>query len=75
MVCNNSNNIPYMMVVLWIVRERQYFVSTILTIFLGTPHLLVRMRRTEDGEDQFMLKIPQPELYEPYYSSCSKKKK
>ena len=71
LVRKDVDNAICMMALVWMDRERRYFISTASTTIDGTPYARIRWRQTEEGPKQMELIVPQPEVVETYYSSCS----
>ena len=71
MIRKDENNSPSMMAVLWLDRERRYFISTTSTVLDGLPYERIRWRQTENGPQRLEPNVPQPEVVEKYYAACA----
>ena len=61
-----------MAAVLWIDRERRYFVSTASSTTPGTPCRRLRWRQTESGVCSTEIEFTPPKVVQLYYSICLK---
>lgn len=57
--------------VLWMDRERRYFISSCHTTNPGTPISRERWRSVGDSTSKISFQVPVPELVERYYQCCS----
>jgi hypothetical protein len=61
-----------MMAMLWLDRERRYFICTTSKMAVGEPYQRMRWRKTPQGSQRVSLEVPQPKAAELYYSSCAR---
>jgi len=72
----NNHRLAELLAVLWVDRERRYFISNTEGVSSGEPQYRRRRRQAED--DPFAestkkeIEIPQPKMIETYYSVASK---
>lgn len=73
MVHLDATGRPDMLALVWVDRERRYFVSTAGSSQPGIPLERVRWREMEDGAgaQRVALTVRQPEVAELYYGCCS----
>jgi len=60
------------MAVLWVYRDRRYFVETASSTRPGTPCERLRWREQEGEAERVAVPVPQPEVWEIYYGCCAK---
>jgi len=72
MVHVDSTGTPDMMAVLWLDRDRRYFVATAGSNQPGTPCERLRWREMPGGAQRVAVTVPQPEVAEMYYSCAAK---
>ena len=60
-----------MMALMWVDRERRYFISTTSSAADGTPYERIRWRQTGSFAQRVLLTVRQPKVVETYYSSCA----
>jgi hypothetical protein len=60
-----------MLAMVWLDRERRYFVATASSAADGTPYSRVRWRQLENGPCRMEINVPQPEVADIYYSCCA----
>lgn len=60
-----------MMALLWVDRERRYFISTTWNHADGTPYERIRWRQNGLAAERVVLTVRQPQDAETYYSSCA----
>jgi len=72
MVHVDSTGTPDMMAVLWLDRDRRYFVATAGSTQPGTPSERLRWREMPGGAQHVAVTVPQPEVAEIYYSCAAK---
>jgi Transposase IS4 len=70
-VNKDSNGDPRMLAMVWLDRERRYFVATASSAADGKAYTRVRWRQLEDGPRKVEINVPQPEVSELYYSCCA----
>jgi Transposase IS4 len=61
---------PGLMAVLWLDRERQYFISSTSSCREGASYTRTSWRKTADGAGKQLFTIRQPVDAEIYYSAC-----
>lgn len=71
MVHMNLDGSHRMMALMWMDRERRYFISTTSSAEEGEPYSRIRWRQLEDGPKRVKLIVPQPKVCELYYSACA----
>ena len=71
MVSESSETSPSVMAVLWMDRERRYFVSTTGTTLHSEPIVRSRWRSVGEGAQLVEMEIPVPEVIDTYYKTCS----
>jgi hypothetical protein len=59
------------MAVVWVDRERRYFISTASSVVEGAMCSRTRWRQLEGGAQRVTVEVKQPHVAELYYSSCS----
>jgi hypothetical protein len=59
------------MAVVWVDRERRYFISTTSSVVEGAKYSSTRWRQLEYGAKRVTLDIKQPRVAELYYGSCA----
>ena len=71
---NATENSPELGAMVWMDRERRYFISTAGSFKWGTPYQRCRWRLVNQepnaAPQQVMFTIPQPKIAEMYYSTC-----
>lgn len=72
MVRRNEDYAFEMSAVMWIDRDRRYFISTASSVEPGEPHGRKRWRQTEEGANPVTITITPPKLIDLYYSVCGK---
>lgn len=60
-----------MMAIVWVDRERRFFVSTTSSSAPGTPSERERIRQVGQRSERVVLTVPQPKAVELYYSCCA----
>jgi len=60
-----------LMAVLWVDRQRRYFISSTSSTLPGAPYERVRWRQEGDRAERVVLTIAQPQVVETYYKSCT----
>ena len=70
------NDIPIMMALVWMDRDRRYFITTSSSLEEGSPYERERWRQVDltvnaDAE-RVTVVVPQPKVCEVYYSACAK---
>ncbi len=60
-----------MMALLWVDRERRYFVSTTSTSLDATPYVRERWRQTGQGLLKEIITVRQSQVCETYYNACA----
>ena len=60
-----------LMALMWMERERRYFISTTSHAEEGAAYHRIRWRQTEAGAKRVKLTVPQPKVCEIYYSACA----
>lgn len=72
MVHRDESGRPDLMAVVWVDRERRYFIASASSNQPGTPYERLRWRETEEGGAQRVsLIVRQPRVAEIYYGCCS----
>ena len=71
MVHDDATGSPDLMAVLWVDRDRRYFVATASSTRPGTPCERLRWREQEGGAERVAVSVPQPEVAEIYYGCCA----
>jgi hypothetical protein len=61
-----------MMAMLWLNRERRYFICTTSSTADGVAYLRMRWRQTPQGAQRVSLTVPQPKAAELYYVSYAR---
>jgi len=69
-VHTTADGVTDMMAVLWVDRERRYFISLASTTLPGTPFDRVRWRQVGDDAERVVLTVAQPQVVETY-DQCS----
>jgi hypothetical protein len=59
------------MAVVWVDRERRYFISTASSVVEGAVYCSKRWRQLKGGAQRVTVEVKQPRVAELYYSSCS----
>jgi hypothetical protein len=72
---NATENSPELGAMVWMDRERRYFISTTCSFEWGTPYPRCCWRQEVNQEpnatpQQVMFTIPQPKIAEMYYTTC-----
>ena len=71
---NATENSPELGAMVWMDRERRYFISTAGSFEWGTPYQRCRWRQVDPAPNaapqQVMFTIPQPKIAEMYYTTC-----
>lgn len=67
----NADGVVDLMAVLWVDRERRYFIASTSTSSPGAPCERVRWRQVGDHAERVTLTVPQPEVAEVYYATCA----
>jgi len=62
-----ADGVTDVMAVLWVNRERRYFISSALTTLPGMPYDRVRWRQVGDDAERVVLTVAQPQVVETYY--------
>jgi len=70
-VHTKADGVTDTMSVLWVDRERRYFISSASTNEPGTPYDLVRWRQVGDDAKRVVLTVAQPQVVETYYQCCA----
>jgi hypothetical protein len=60
-----------MMALMWLDRDRRYFIATSSSTLDGCPYSRTRRRQLEDGPARVDIEVRQPEVVEAYYSACA----
>jgi hypothetical protein len=60
------------MAVVWVDRERKYFISTPSSVLGGAMCSRTRWRQLEGGAQRVTIEVKQPHVAELYHNSCSK---
>ena len=71
MVHDDATGSPDLMAVLWVDRDRRYFVATASSTRPGAPCERLRWREQEGGAERVAVSVPQPEVAEIYYGCCA----
>jgi Transposase IS4 len=71
LVARDFNGNVQMMAMMWLDRNRQFFIATTSTTLEGRPYSRTRWRQLEKGPARVDLVVPQPEVAEMYYSTCA----
>eukprot|EP00171_Calliarthron_tuberculosum_P023220 IDg23220t1 len=71
LVRKNPEGDVSMLALMWVDRERRYFISTTSTPADGTPYERVRWRQEGDAARRVVLTVRQPKVAEVYYSACA----
>jgi len=66
-----ADGVADMLAVLWVDRERRYFISTASCTLPGRPCDRVRWRQVGDHAERVVLTVPQPLVVETYYQCCA----
>jgi len=66
-----ADGVTDLMAVLWVDRERRYFIASMSTTLPGTFYDRLRWRQGEDTVARVALTVPQPQEAEAYYRCCS----
>jgi hypothetical protein len=61
-----------MIAMVWLDRERRYFISTASSGAEGIPYTRTRWRQLDSGPARVEVVVPLPEVAELYYSCCAK---
>jgi hypothetical protein len=61
-----------MMAMVWLDRERRYFISTASSGVEGSPYTRTRWRQLDSGPARVEVVVPLPEVVELYYSCCAR---
>ena len=71
---NATARTPALGAMVWMDRERRYFISTAGSFEAGTPYERTRWRQVDQtpnaAPEQVVFTIPQPKIAEIYYSTC-----
>jgi hypothetical protein len=59
------------MAVVWVDRERRYFICTASSVVEGAKYSGTRWRQLQDGVQRVTLEIKQPRVAELYNGSCA----
>jgi hypothetical protein len=59
------------MAVVWVDRERRYFISTASSVIEGATYERTRWRQLDDGAQRVTLEVKQPRVAELYFTSCA----
>lgn len=70
-VNRNSDGTLNMMALLWVDRERRYFICTASSAAASTMCERIRWRQTENGPQRVLITVPQPKAVDLYYSACA----
>lgn len=68
---STADGVTNLMAVLWVDRERRYFISSASTTLPGDPCRRVGWRQVEDDAERVALSVPIPQVAEVYYNCCS----
>lgn len=60
-----------LMALVWVDRDRRYFISTTSTGVDGASLERVRWRQVDGAPQRVALSVPQPQVVETYYSTCA----
>lgn len=60
-----------LMAVMWVDRERRYFIASASSAAPGTPCNRVRWRQGESRSERVAFSVPQPLVAQVYYASCA----
>lgn len=71
LVHKNNEGEVYVMALMWVDRERRYFISTISTHEDGTPFERIRWRQNGLSAERVLFTVRQPKIAETYYSACA----
>jgi len=66
-----ADGVMDLMAVLWVDRERSYFIASTSTTLSGAPYDRLRWRHGEDTAARVALTVPQPQVAKAYYRCCS----
>jgi hypothetical protein len=72
LVHENKEREADMTAVMWLDRERRYFIATTSGIAEGRPYDRTRWRQRQDRPERVKFSVPKPQAVELYYSACSK---
>lgn len=67
----NADGVTDMMAVLWVDRERRYFIASTSTSLPGAPCQRVRWRQMSTEAARVALTVEQPQVAEVYYRGCA----
>ena len=71
-----ENDIPTMMALVWMDRDRRYFITKSSSLEEGAQYERERWRQVDETEnaeaEKVTVVVPQPKVCEVYYSACSK---
>ena len=67
----SAEGVAEMISVLWVDRERRYFIFSASCTLPGTPWDHVRRRQVSDHSERVFLTVPQPLVVETYYQYCT----
>ena len=75
LVAYDGDGNPELMAIMWVDRDRKYFIGTCEGSNPGMPQYRVRWRQVENGDSnadpvRLMMEIKQPRMVESYYSFC-----
>ena len=68
---STADGVMDLMALLWVDRERRYFIASTSTSLMGTPYERMRWRQTGAHAERVVLTVPQPHVAETYYTCCS----
>jgi hypothetical protein len=68
----NANGDVSVMALVWVDRERRYFIASASSAIAGTPYDRIRWRQTEDGPRRKLLTVEHPKVAEISYSACAR---
>lgn len=71
LVRKNQEGDVSMLALMWVDRERRYFISTTSSPADGSPYECIRWRQEGDEARRVALTVRQPKVAEVYYSACA----
>jgi len=70
-VHKTADGVVDMVALLWVDRDRRYFISTASTTLPGAPYERIRWRQVGAHAQRVVLTIPQPQVVETYFECCA----
>ena len=67
----SADGVTDLMAVVWVDRERRYFIASASSTIPGKPYTRLRWRQGDESAARVTLTVPQPQVAETYYCCCS----